>query len=392
MDAARPGDLILVDRGTYPGGVQVLEGKDGITIRGVDRNEVVFDGEGRRPNAIIVEADGVTLENLSAHDFPANGFYWEGVDGFAGRYLSVWNVGLSGIFAILSRGGVLEHSLVSGAADAAFHIAECNPCDTVLSDVTARLSAVGYSGTNAGGGLFVRDSVWERNGVGILPSSFWSGLARPPQRDAVFTGNVVRDSGTVPTPAHSPLGGFVGIGIGVLGGSGNVIEGNLVTGSARYGIAVFPAVDRETTWAPEGNLIRGNEARGSGVADLALAAGSGAANCFEGNDFGRALPAALGDAPCPAGGGPLGDPSVAEDLVVSPPEALARAPQLRGAPGYGSIPPPEPQPGLPGGAADAASPGGPAPALIAAMAAGGAALLAGAAARLSRRSRRRPGA
>ena len=71
----------------------------------------------------------MTLENMSAHNFTANGFYWDGVEGFAGRYLTVWNVGLYGIYAISSRGGVMEESYVSGAADAAFYIGECNPCD-----------------------------------------------------------------------------------------------------------------------------------------------------------------------------------------------------------------------------------------------------------------------
>ena len=80
------------------------------TIRGEDRNTVVFDGQDQRANAIDVEADGVTLENMSAHNFTANGFYWDGVEGFAGRYLTVWNVGLYGIYAISSRGERIDLS------------------------------------------------------------------------------------------------------------------------------------------------------------------------------------------------------------------------------------------------------------------------------------------
>ena len=76
----------------------------------------------------------MTLENMSAHGFMENGFYWDGVEGFAGRYLTVWNVGLYAIYAIESRDGIIEHSYASGAADAAFYIGECNPCDTVVRD------------------------------------------------------------------------------------------------------------------------------------------------------------------------------------------------------------------------------------------------------------------
>ncbi|MCI0344294.1 MAG: right-handed parallel beta-helix repeat-containing protein, partial [Chloroflexi bacterium] len=277
--AAEPGDLILVGAGVYPGGIVVPESKPGITIRGVDRNTVVLDGADRVQNAIEVEADGVTLENMTAHNYVENGFYWDGVDGYAGRYLTVWNVGLYGIYAVESRDGVIEHSYVSGAADAAFYIGECYPCDAALRDVTATLSAVGYSGTNAGGNLVLEDSFFDANGTGILPNSFDVGLAAPPQREATFRRNLVSGSGTVPTPRRTPLGGFAGIGIGIAGGVDNHVEDNEVSGSARYGIAVFTTVDRESSWVPSDNRVTGNLVSGSGTADLALAAGSGAGNC-----------------------------------------------------------------------------------------------------------------
>ena len=156
---------------------------------------MVFDGGGIRSNAIEVEADGVALENLSAHDFVENGFYWDGVVGFVGRYLTVWNVGLYGVYAISSRSGIVEQSFVSGAADAAFYIGECQPCDTVVRSVTARLTAVGYSGTNAGGNLVVEDSLFELDEVGILPNSYDVGLEQPPQRGATFRRNTVRAPG-----------------------------------------------------------------------------------------------------------------------------------------------------------------------------------------------------
>ena len=147
----------------------------------MDRNEVVFDGEDVRANALVIEADDVTVENMTAHNYVGNGFYWTGVEGYAGRYLTVWNVGLYGIYAISSREGIFEQSYVSGAADAAFYIGECNPCDAVVANVTGRLSAVGYSGTNAGGNLEVRDSIWELNGTAIMPNSFEGQPLPPPQ-------------------------------------------------------------------------------------------------------------------------------------------------------------------------------------------------------------------
>ena len=222
---------------------------------------MVFDGEDLRANAIDVEADGVTLENMSAHNFTANGFYWAEVEGFAGRYLTVWNVGLYGIYAISSRGGIMEQSYVSGAADAAFYIGECQPCDATIRNVTATLSAVGYSGTNAGGNLVVEDSKWLLNSVGILPNSFDVGLEPPPQRDAIFRRNEVVGSGTVVTPRTTPLGGYHGVGIGIAGGQQNLVQDNDVRGSTRYGIAVFTAIDRTSRWYPGGTTVTGTVSR-----------------------------------------------------------------------------------------------------------------------------------
>jgi hypothetical protein len=347
VDASAPGDLILLDRGTYPGGIVVPEGKPGITIRGVDRNEVVFDGRDIDVNAIDIDADDVVLENMSAHNFTGNGFYWDGVDGFAGRYLTVWNVNLYGIYAIQSRNGVFEQSLVSGAADAAFYIGECNPCDTVLRSLVARYSAIGYSGTNAGGNLEIRDSIWELNGTGILPNSFNDQPAPPPQRDSIIAGNVIRDSGTVPVPANSPLAGWVGLGIGIAGGHENLVEDNEITGSDRYGIALFATLQRDRSqWLPDANEIRGNTVTGSGIADLAMAEGSRIPNCFGGNEFGSSLPADI-ETVMPCDGQPTADghPRVTEDLSIPIPLALE---QLGQRPRYQDMPVPEPQPNMPG--------------------------------------------
>ena len=348
VDASQPGDVVLLDRGTYDGGVHVAEGKGGITIRGVDRNAVVFDGRDAFVDAIEVEADGVTLENMSAHGFVANGFYWDGVDGFAGRFLSVWNVGTYGIYALQSRHGLIEDSLVSGAGDAAFYVGECQPCDTVLRRLVARYSAIGYSGTNAGGGLELRDSTWEKNGTAIMPNSYDGQEAPPPQRGLLISGNVVRDSGTVPVPANSPLAGFIGIGVAIAGGWEDVVEDNEVSGSATYGIALYPTLQRSgPAWAPNGNTIRDNTISGSGKADLAASQGLDPGNCFGGNTFGTSLPVQIETVlgcPATAGNQAAGGPTVAADLAVGPPVLLDR---LGPRPSYRDMPVPEPQPTMP---------------------------------------------
>src|SRR5919204_6186872 len=310
--AAAAGDTILVARGTYPGGVVVPEDKPSLTIRGVDRNAVVFDGQDTRDDAIDVRADGVTLQNLSAHNFRKNAFYWDGVTGFTGSYLTVWNVFGYGIYAEDSTDGLIEHDYVSGAADAAYYIGECNPCRATIRHVVARLSAVGYSGTNASGALTIRDSRWDRNGAGILPNSL-ADEADPPQQNALIVGNTVTGSGRARVPLNTPLAGYYGIGIGIAGGNGNRVLRNTISGSSRFGVAVFstpyavhpgpspPASQRP--WRPNGNSVRANAVRGSGVADLALSRTAAGGNCFRSNRGAKTVPTRLQRRSCRSAGG-----------------------------------------------------------------------------------------
>ncbi|HEY7280212.1 MAG TPA: right-handed parallel beta-helix repeat-containing protein [Actinomycetota bacterium] len=304
---ASPGSTIVLAPGTYRGGLTIPGRLHDLSIRGEDRNTVVFDGRDREANAITIAADDVVVANPTIHSFRANGLLWHDVAGYGALDVTVWNVGAYGIYAIGSRRGLVARSLVSGAGDAAFYVGECHPCHATLRDDTAMLSGIGYSGTNAGGSLLVERSLFDRNGTGILPNSY-DDEANPPQREAMFRGNRVVGSGSVPTPATDPVDGLTGIGIGIAGGRLDVVHGNVVTGSARYGIAVFATIQPgDGRWSPSGNRISANRVRGSGVADLALAAGAASGNCFIGNVAGATAPADLErthrcGGPAPAGG------------------------------------------------------------------------------------------
>ncbi len=60
-----------------------------ITIRGMDRNSTIIDGEHERATGIhVIEADGVTIENLTARNHLSNGFLWTRVHGYWGSFLT----------------------------------------------------------------------------------------------------------------------------------------------------------------------------------------------------------------------------------------------------------------------------------------------------------------
>lgn len=301
VDAASEGDAILVHPGTYSEHVVVTT--PGLRIRGTDRDGVVLDGgadvaedgtktKGLR-HAIEVTADRVLVENMTGHSYEDTPFYWHGVTGYWGRYLTAYNNHLYGIYAIGSRCGQLDHSYGSGNADSAFYIGECFPCDAVITDVVAEENALGYSGTNAGGNLTIRDSVWAGNGLGIVPNSLL-GEERPPQRGTTILRNEIVDNNGQDVPGVGLAGTFWGVGIAIAGGQGNVVSGNTVLDHAEAGIVLAPLPDlvlgeaRAEVWLPSGNTIWGNSVGHDPVEwpdafDLAQNASAGPNNCWTDN-------------------------------------------------------------------------------------------------------------
>ena len=290
VDAAEPGGIVVISPGVYEEAVLVTT--PFLTIRGLDRNRVILEGGFTLDNGIqVIEADGVTIENMTARHYVVNGFLWSGVFGYRGSYLTAFNDGDYGLFAFDSRFGQFDHSYASGHPDSGFYIGQCFPCHAVITDVLAENNAVGYSGTNAGGGLFVVNSEWRDNLAGIVPNTLDSERLAP-QHDALIAGNWVHDNNNAGAPAFDLVYPSLGIGIIVNGGRGNVVTQNLVEDHEAFGIALLPSPD-EHLWLTQGNEVRDNLVRNSGEADLALGAPSAGGDCFAGNDFFSSLPPAI---------------------------------------------------------------------------------------------------
>ena len=309
VDRARPGGLVLIDPGVYREAVLVT--KPYLTIRGVDRNDTILDGDFELANGIsVIEADGVAVENLTARHYQLNGLYWSGVLGYRGSYLTAYQNGDYGLYAFRSRWGRFDHSYASGSPDAGFYIGACDPCDAVITNVLAEYNALGFSGTNASGNLAIVNSEWRRNLGGIVPNTLDSEPLAP-QEDALIAGNHVHHNNSTTVDAKGINYVPFGMGIVVAGGRGNRVVGNLVEDQLTYGIAVIPNVD-DNFWPSGGNRVEGNVVRRSGRADLGLAAPSAGGDCFAANDAATSQPPAIealfpceGFRPFPGGGGSM---------------------------------------------------------------------------------------
>jgi hypothetical protein len=354
VGAARQNDFILVGPGTYHEAVVVKTPH--LTIRGVDRNAVVLDGEQKRTDGVYVDgANGVEVDNMTARNYQRNGFWWESVTGYAGRFLTAQNSVSYGVYAFDSTIGEFTDSDASGHGDSGFYVGQCFDCKALITRVHAFNNSLGYSGTNAGG-VVITESEWDNNMAGIVPNTLPSEEDYPQGGKVgnTISGNDVHDNNNRSAPATfgiGPVNPPIGIGIEIAGGWNNIVQGNKLRNHDHYGIALHYLTTPEI-----GNQIRRNQVAHSGKdADLAWD-GSGANNCWEGNTGASSDPPALETTNGCAGGSPVGGDPTSGILIAlngaGITEPRSAADQPHGAP---SDPMPDPCAGAPSGCREALS-------------------------------------
>jgi hypothetical protein len=292
---AQNGDWVMVWPGYYREAVTIqprpsLTG--GLHIRGMQRNGVVLDGTKADGSGIHVQGVNNTwVENMSAQHYKtgsANGFYWTGVDGYWGRYLTAYDNGDYGVYAYDSTSSgptPAAFAFVYGSwnADSGIYIGGCSDCHAVVTNSRSYKNALGYSGTNAGGELYLINSEWDHNAAGILPNTLTS-EPDPPQRGTTIADNYVHDNNDKDVPgsgitAMSP----VGVGIGLAGGWDNIVRHNVIANQKHDGVLL--------QWLftpPVNNQILSNTFRNVGTsgmpgdADIAIDM-TGVNNCIDHN-------------------------------------------------------------------------------------------------------------
>jgi Right handed beta helix region len=390
VNAARPGDWILIDRGDYVGSVVIRTPR--LHLRGLNRNGVVVDGRHRAGNGITVESGGVWIENLTVRNFDrrtrddssdGNEVWWEGagphssrigIHGWWGQYLTAYDTGLLGgygLYASHAVDGFFKHVYASGMNDSGVYVGGCRDCHAVVQDALVERNALGWSSTNAGGHLIVENSTFADNSDGVGPDSEPDDDLPPPQDGAcdsgvnrsslptfsftqiahctIFRDNLIEDNGNLSTPANADiLGAPWGVGVLLAGDYGDLIENDTIRGNPTFGVLVlerpdpFPPTSSTVYFQSSGNRISGNRITGNATApgayDIGLEGGvfgtqSSVNNCFSGNTFGTSSPANIeGTWGCQNTTTPNGGAALFDEILTLIGESAARHPKPQPAP------------------------------------------------------------
>ncbi len=292
-----------------PAGVLIRKAR--LHLRGMNRNSVVVDGtkpgsprcsakpgkqdfgvarEGNyagRNGIVVYRANGVSVENLTACNFlgghggNGNEIWWDGGAGsgkigmgaFKGTHLNATSTfyggedkaATYGIYTDNARGpGLWSNDYASNMNDSGFYEGACQQlCNLTMQDAWAQFSALGYSGTNSGGQLVVKESEFDHNRDGFDTNSQNNSDAPSPQDGRcpngekspithsnscwVFMDNYVHDNNNPNTPGSGTAGAApVGTGISISGGRFDTVMDNKIVHNGAWGILLVPFPATET--------------------------------------------------------------------------------------------------------------------------------------------------
>jgi parallel beta-helix repeat protein len=324
VDAAQPGDVVVVPPGRYHESVVIA--KSAITIRG--RRGAVLDASGFDVGIRASSGEDVpgpqgfpvcpplglrdlVVDRLRIENATFAGVLFRGVEGFRisrGAYLG----GEYSIYPVCSRGGIIDRNRVTGTTDGAIYVGDSR--DVAVTRNLATRSTIGIEVENSIQ-ITLRHNVAVGNTAGIaafvLPQ-----LPIPTTADVLIERNVVAHN-NLPNPVAPGAGdqGAIPSGTGILAlGTDRVhIRANVVVGNDSGGIALLsnplapadPRIDPE----PHDNEIRDNVVLRNGLSPDPLRAtvpgadliydGSGSGNCFARNRFLTEFPVGIARAfPC----------------------------------------------------------------------------------------------
>ncbi|MFE7132985.1 nitrous oxide reductase family maturation protein NosD [Streptomyces sp. NPDC057638] len=308
VDAARPGDTVVVAPGTYRESVRI--NKDGVRLRGSGTETVLVPASGtqlsscaRDGHGICVTGTpgdpvtGVSVRSLTLSGFRQHGLWASRTEGLAVEQVIAEKNGTWGIAQQRSVKSLLRGNTVRANGDAGLFVANAIDAEGGAIDTGGTLITGNRSEDNRIGltvrrvrNLTIRTNEISGNCAGV----FVVGDETKPYAGAMtLRGNVVRENNKR-CPATPRLPVLQGSGIVLTGSEATVIRDNQVIGNVGTapmsgGIVLVKSFVGATN---TDNVIERNEVRDNSTADL-VNQGGGSGNTFRDNDCRTSTPAGM---------------------------------------------------------------------------------------------------
>ncbi|MFI1016243.1 nitrous oxide reductase family maturation protein NosD [Streptomyces sp. NPDC020965] len=310
VDAAAPGDTVVLSPGTYRESVLIT--KDGLKLRGAGPDTVLTPpptgspaphGCARDGHGICVLGTGADLaERVSIRSLTLRGFRQHGLWASRTERLSVQRVtaeknGVWGIAQQRSTRSSLRGNTATGNGDAGLFVANAVDAEGGATDTGGTLIADNRLTGNRIGvtvrrvrNLTVRTNEISGNCAGLF---IVGDESKPAAGALTVRGNTIRQNNRL-CPATPRLPAIQGSGIVLTGSEASVIRDNRIldnVGSAPMSGGIV-LVQSFVGAANTDNVIENNEVRGNATADL-VHRGGGTGNRFTRNDCKSSEPAGM---------------------------------------------------------------------------------------------------
>ena len=349
VDAAQPGDWILIGPGDYKqvssrtapdaqgddqAGASVFITTPRLHLRGMNRNTVMIDGtkpgspecssaeadqtfgapegEGYLGNngVVVYKANGVSLQNFSTCNFlgdnaGGDSIWFDGggasdkqeIGSWHGSFLSSTSTYWAGfgkpsdeygLYTSNTYGkGSFTQTYANNMSDSGYYFGACPDCNSTIANGHAENNDLGYSGSNSGGHLTIKNTEFDNNQEGVATQSQNNDDAPSPQDGECPNGatnpkapagaqrtnvcwvmihNKVLNNNNGATPRSDSAPGLVGTGMTIAGGRHDLVIDNTFSGNNAWGIALlpYPATEEPPPQVPEEDRCRGGIGSGSG--------------------------------------------------------------------------------------------------------------------------------
>ncbi len=237
---------------------------------------------------MVSKANDVSIENLTVCNFLAgsadgsgNEIWWNGgydtgkigLKGYVGNYLTATSTFFAdngsaakyGIFSSNAQGPAKWDTVyASNFSDSGMYVGAClQVCNVVIDHAWMEYSALGYSGTNSGGAIIVKNSEFDNNTDGFDTNTQLEGDPPAPQNGAcpgnkispiththscwVFMHNNVHDNNNPNVPRTGNASeGPTGTGMTISGGRNDTVMDNTFTNNGAWGVVFLPFPDPGT--------------------------------------------------------------------------------------------------------------------------------------------------